>query len=646
MAEEDILFGKKRHLFGGIEPSNMKKFEVSLRDGKVVVDAQLPDDTVVNGQTLCTVAGAIIRRKTTGYPKDEFDGDEIANIFEDTMVADESGYTEGDTTEYYYAAFPYTTQGVYNRNEANRASFNVPVFEITRCECVDNTYDTESDPIVRIWVKVPPGVDSVKVGRSTINYDDAMQRGALRGVVGDDEELYYPDTDIEHGKTYYYTFGLQTSKYPLARVSVYVKPYNYLYGFDLDTNDENPETRVSYPDDVMNANYKPMFMDYNNNKFEYGDWNLKPGEHFMPKPCMITYDGKVEHYLDPNNYKLQEDGLTPSRVNDPEFPGNAMMEWPRIYTKRWEENGVYHFRCSDKRLGPDWDCWCNYTDDYTTDDNFYTAIYPAACYELDSSVKYGQRLRSLSGTTIKTGEFATDYRSYARYKNNGSYVYDSGWDVTLLADHLLLQDLLVMVSKSTNTQESFGNGIVNGSSIDKTGALDDKGMFWGWNNNKQGVKVFGMENLWGAIKHLIAGWTTVSGKHRIKITRGRHDGIGNAGDTASQKWDRFGYNTHSTNISVNGGTVISGSSGGYISEMVTLPYGRMPIAANGTATTYECDTIDWSTSTTAQVYYVGGYKSANSTIAIFSSGIFAAWNASYNTGNSGTCAFLSFKRPK
>ena len=39
MAEEDILFGKKRHLFGGIEPSNMKKFEVYYRDGNVIVNA-------------------------------------------------------------------------------------------------------------------------------------------------------------------------------------------------------------------------------------------------------------------------------------------------------------------------------------------------------------------------------------------------------------------------------------------------------------------------------------------------------------------------------------------------------------------------------------------------------------------------------
>ena len=82
MAEEDLIFGKNRHFFGGIEPSNMLAFSVAVESGVVKVTATLPNDTVVNNQTLCTVEGAIIRRKTTDYPKDEFDGDLVANRVE------------------------------------------------------------------------------------------------------------------------------------------------------------------------------------------------------------------------------------------------------------------------------------------------------------------------------------------------------------------------------------------------------------------------------------------------------------------------------------------------------------------------------------------------------------------------------------
>ena len=55
MAEEDMLYGKARHLFGGIEPSNMKAFSVTAPgSGRPVITAVLPDNTVLDGQTLRT----------------------------------------------------------------------------------------------------------------------------------------------------------------------------------------------------------------------------------------------------------------------------------------------------------------------------------------------------------------------------------------------------------------------------------------------------------------------------------------------------------------------------------------------------------------------------------------------------------------
>ena len=51
MAEEDLIFGKNRHFFGGIEPSNMKSFTVLQKGDQVIIRAILPNDTVVNDQT-------------------------------------------------------------------------------------------------------------------------------------------------------------------------------------------------------------------------------------------------------------------------------------------------------------------------------------------------------------------------------------------------------------------------------------------------------------------------------------------------------------------------------------------------------------------------------------------------------------------
>lgn len=119
MAEEDLIYGKNRHMFGGIEPSNMitfraiSSYDVDSASARIKIIAELPHETIIEGQTLCTVAGAVIRKKIGSYPKDEFDGELLANISEDSEILD-SDVLLNNT--YYYAAFPYTEQGVYNRS--------------------------------------------------------------------------------------------------------------------------------------------------------------------------------------------------------------------------------------------------------------------------------------------------------------------------------------------------------------------------------------------------------------------------------------------------------------------------------------------------------------------------------------------------
>lgn len=67
MAEEDLIFGKNRHFFGGIEPSNMLTFTAhgGMPRGQycVLITATLPNDTVINEQTLCTVKDLLIKVK-------------------------------------------------------------------------------------------------------------------------------------------------------------------------------------------------------------------------------------------------------------------------------------------------------------------------------------------------------------------------------------------------------------------------------------------------------------------------------------------------------------------------------------------------------------------------------------------------------
>lgn len=505
MAEEDLIFGKNRHMFGGIEPSNMLKFAVTPKNGKIQITAQLPKDTMIDGQLLCTVGGAVIRRKTTGYPVDEFDGDFVAKITESRTIIDSTA----DTSKvYYYAAFPFSTQDVYNRGYKNRAIYD------------------------------------------------------------------YPEAE-------------------------------YYYGYDLDLNDSNPATRVTYPSDVMNANYKPAGMNFSKKVFNYGGWPSTAGDKFMPKPCIINANGKVITYLNQNDYSLTVDGSASNIANTyymVQNKRNAMMEWPKIYTHREVVGNVYKFRCSDIPLGDDWDCICNYDINDNQIDHFYTAIYPSPSHS-ESSGSVLTMPFSISGKQefLGYGSSLIDVLQYP--KNIGP-----DWNIEVLADRLLIQDLLVMMARTTDGQKAYGER--NTSSKKITGTGDAKGLFYGGNSSWSSlpaVKVFGMEGFYGFYPRLMAGFLIDKDDLKVKLTVGTHDGSSTTN-----------YNNTGTGYIKIGSLAdymtTTGSYIGYISGTLNESFGRIPILKNGSSTTYECDQMDYLRDSSGEPKYpiVGGLGSASS----------------------------------
>ena len=487
MAEEDLLFGKNRHLFGGIEPSNMLNFLatsayiLSPSTPRISISITLPTDTIVNSQTLCTVAGAVIRRSTTGYPATEFDGDLVATVTANGTIYDTNVVIN---TTYYYSAFPFTTQGVYNRNKVNRST----------CKAMT---------------------------------------------------------------------------------------YGYLFGYDLTVATSGPATRVAYPSGVDNSAYTSASMNFTTGVFNYGGWPSTAGSKFMPKPCMLNYNGTVAYYLNPNDYTKKVDG-TASDVANTAFGGNAMMEWPKIYTKREFVNGVYKFRCSDTKLDSSYNCWCNYDKNNKEIDHFYTPIYFGS--------NLSGKLRSISGQANSVSQTASAEITLATA--NGS-----GWYIEVLSDRLLIQDLLVLMAKSTDTQTAYGTGRCasgNTSAIGQ-GTMNTNGLFWGSTDQTSGVKVFGMENWWGNLWRRTAGWINANGTQKVKLTQGTHDG-----STATD------YNLDGTGYLTLAGATPAGTSGGYISAMKNdLPFGRIPVTAGGSSSTYEADGL-WFNNGQVDYALVGG----------------------------------------
>lgn len=640
MAEEDIIFGKNRHFFGGIEPSNVRYIGLFPRDASTMkcrLTIQLPYDTIVDGQTLCTVEGAIIRRKLGSPPVDEFDGEFVYDVKSSTTyesfapsdmvhlwmvqrdgtiyldVLDEELYTSGEKR--YYKAFPYSAQGVYNRSDLNIAniveyndgSFIAPVVMITNIEPKYDTGGSSSGAVIYADAGVQIDCLYAYIGRydryPTSPSDYEIQIIAERlGIAGDSIETKYtlPSTLSSGDKVYCALFYSLDSGENWIRDPFYMEEFTVpldsiavLYGYNLDLDDSDPSTRVSYPAGVTNYEFTAITASSD------GDWTDKVA--IMPKPCVLYPSGVVKGYLNENDYTKYLDGTDATDdITDANNLGlNVMMEWPKIYTKRWEVNGVYSFRCSNVKVDDTYECWCNINDNGEEIDHFYTGVY------LSSDTRDENIRQSISGAS-RTSETTTSAFT-TKCQANGA-----GWGPEEAIDRMLINDLLTMVYKTTDIPLAILGAIVPGYNS-TAGVNNSNGMFYGSN---AGIKVFGMENWWtswggntNSYARYISGLYCNKGLISIKLPG----------------------NSEYTDVGE-----ISGTSGGYINGTKTTNFGRFPISTGGSSSTYESDALVYSTSYTYSAYATGGVDS-------YLNGPFAL-SFMNSTGVSGSLSFKPIDR--
>lgn len=295
-----------------------------------------------------------------------------------------------------------------------------------------------------------------------------------------------------------------------------------IYGFHIDSTNSDPESCVTYLMDAVGMT--PARMNYSTGSFDYGSWG---SAFFLPKPCMLNFNGTVAYYLDPDDYSKKADG-TASDVASLSFGGNAMMEWGQNGKKIWYKivpdstptsASVY---ISDYMADNDYRAWSFINSQGDFIDHFYTPIYDG---HLDSS----NRMRSISGQAVSSAFTPTEERTYCR--NNSSLAI---WDTEVYCDIILINLLLVLISKSLDSQTAFGQGAtLNGTQTIfndyRTGAQNARGLFYGTNSGEasvsaNSVKVFGMENWWGVMWRRFAGLVDDHGTLKYKLTRSSVDG--------------------------------------------------------------------------------------------------------------------------
>lgn len=382
-----------------------------------------------------------------------------------------------------------------------------------------------------------------------------------------------------------------------------------LYQFRVSKSNTDPASRVQYLGD--SADLEPAKMNYTTGKFDYGSFK---NAFFMPKPVMLNSNGKVAYYLNPNNYKKKENGEN-SDVSNTNFDGNAMMEFPTVWLYIYEDANYEYYNVANKKINASYEAYAHHDKNGKIMKHTYMPIYNGSLVN--------NKLRSLSGRTILNSATAPQEITYAQA--NGPDI----WYTELLCDRMLVNILLMLIGKSTDTQAVFGNGHYIGgagaSDLLVTGTMDDKGLFWGTNGTGSGVKVFGMENWWGNQWRRIGGWLNVSGVQKIKMTYGTEDG-----STAQ------GYNTSGSGYITLTGANPTGTSGGYISKCQANKYGKFPYQASGSETTYEPDGL-WFASGTMYAC-VGGYCDSGFRCGAFASVLYSAASyASWGVGASVSC---------
>lgn len=348
-----------------------------------------------------------------------------------------------------------------------------------------------------------------------------------------------------------------------------------VYGWRIDPNESDPFDRVTYLEDAVGM--LPASM--GSTRFDSGSWGKA---FFVPRPCMLKFDGTVDYYLDPNDYSKKADG-TPSDYNNLAYNGNAMLEFDLIWYKL-DENEFY---VSNMQADEDYQCACNIDANGNITKHFYVSIY--------NGVIYDGKMRSISGIQLKPFDSENIYSSSSTYEVGDEVSHDGKmwrcetavdapeefdgskwtqyafngdttgeqevnaamanntsaaveWYTDVFCDRGLINALLILISKSTDSQSCFGNGVLGNAATSKerknshiTGSLDKKGMFYGSTTSEtSAVKVFGKENWWGLEWYRTAGLIGTNNGYLYKMTQ-PYNSTGSGYTAVSGKPNTNGY---------------------------------------------------------------------------------------------------------
>lgn len=130
---------------GGVRPGVVTNFSVSTGNASVKIKFTEPNNTELNGATLCKVKGCKIVMKQGQDPTDENDGIVVLSTEDGTdrplgYYSNTEGEVSGLTNDiaYHFKAFPYSYDDIYYRNDTN-IIISIPKAYVLYGFCIDPT---------------------------------------------------------------------------------------------------------------------------------------------------------------------------------------------------------------------------------------------------------------------------------------------------------------------------------------------------------------------------------------------------------------------------------------------------------------------------------------------------------------------------
>lgn len=618
----------------GQAPNNMRKFTAfSVSKTEIGLRFLEPEDSYMDGNLICSVGGVMIRMSETDYPKNTSEGELVINNTElgeyETAEYVIGNLVEGKT--YYFSAFPYSSQGVFNlsSNEANRATaapadgekVNVTInidddtaFGSVVVTCVDETDGTATKsatvtPTKRTCSFTVPIGDTYHIEYGAEDGyskpENTASKVSVAGAITDYEATYYYFTatinvtypagatlTCASGSTVYTaTTSTGTYQFKVHAVGTWV--------VTATQNGESVSSNVVITTDGQNESVELSFVKI------YGISRDKTAS----SPAWARTDNAV------GKTATASVGTTAGASDfDNCYPwsdiaretlstGDVMVKIPKFWFQRYREGNIEHIRIADKN-----------TAGFT--------LHPAfnhAGVEVDyiyvGAYKTSSNNKSVSGASPTVSQTRATFRNNAKSKGAGW----SLWDIAALS---AIQMLMLVEFATNNMQSAIGRGYcdkTSGGSAITVGSCNNVPNLTGRPSGTDGlvdVVWRGIEGLWGNVWEWVDGVNWNGGTYYVCNDPSKY-----ADDTA----------TNYTALSFTGATNWSSS---YITEE-GLDTGNnahvmLPAAAgSGSESTFSCDAC-WS-STSWRVFQHGGAWTNGSSCGLFTAPLYNA-SSSSNTG--------------